>query len=102
MARIVFTSRFKRDYKRLKRKHYKMEEINYCIKLLAQEDFEQLTNKYDNHQLHGKWAKYSAIHIESNWVLIYKKRKDGRYDLLVIDLIATGNHEEYKKQQQVS
>lgn len=97
MARISRSSRFKRNYKKLMRKHYDMGKIDKAIILLAKERFDILKENYDDHQLKGEWKNYRAIHIESNWILIYKKSYDTQIELLTINLEATGNHEEYDK-----
>lgn len=97
MARINRSPRFKRNYKKLMRKHYDMSKIDKVIRLLALEKFDELINHYDDHPLHGNLAGKRVLHIEDNWILIYQKRADHTYNLVIINLEATGNHEEYKK-----
>ncbi len=53
MAKINFTPQFKRDYKKLKRKHYDTNKLKHVINLLVEEKFEILAQKYDDHQLKG-------------------------------------------------
>ncbi|MES5137789.1 type II toxin-antitoxin system mRNA interferase toxin, RelE/StbE family [Lactobacillus jensenii] len=55
MAEINYTPEFKRNYKKLKRKHYNMQKLKHVIELLQHEDFQVLRNSYDDHFLHGKW-----------------------------------------------
>lgn len=100
MAEINFTSEFKRNYKKLKRKNYDMERLKHVISLLEHEKFEILRDSYDDHFLHGKWKGTKALHVEKNrkgnWILIYRISK-GRIQMITIDLITTGNHEVYDK-----
>ena len=98
MAEINYTPEFKRNYKKLKRKHYNMQKLKHVIELLQHEDFQVLRNSYDDHFLHGKWEGNKALHVEKNrkgnWILIYRISKC-KVQLVSIDLVATGNHEIY-------
>ena len=95
MAKINFTPQFKRDYKKLKRKHYDTNKLKHVINLLVEEKFEILAQKYDDHQLKGSFKSMRALHVEhnkaGNWVLVYKIHK-GQLELLTIDLISTGSN----------
>lgn len=53
MAQINYTPQFKRDYKKLKRKHYDLNKLKNVIQLLIDEKFKILVDKYDDHQLKG-------------------------------------------------
>ena len=96
MAKVNFTPQFKRDYKKLKRKHYyDTNKWKHVINLLIEEKFEILAQKYDNHQLKGLFKSMRALHVEhnkaENWVLVYKIHKS-QLELLTIDIISTGSH----------
>lgn len=100
MAIINFTPEFKRNYKKLKRKHYDMQKLKNVIELLETEKFEKLKYSFDDHSLHGKYKGLRALHVEKNrrgnWILIYRI-KNKKIQMIAVDLIATGNHELYKK-----
>lgn len=97
MAKISYSPRFKRNYKKLMRKHYDMNKIDNVIRLLAEENFEILRKKFDDHELKGNLLGKNAVHIESNWILVYEKSYQGEYHLLEVLLISTGNHDDYSK-----
>lgn len=96
MAEINYTPEFKRNYKKLKRKHYNINKLKKVIKLLEKEQFVKLKRSYDDHGLHGNLEGLRSLHVENgkrgNWILIYRIRKNS-IQLIVIDLIATGNHD---------
>ena len=59
MLRIEYSSKFKRDYKRLVRKHAKIELLDDVIRLIARDDEEsreRLMSRHNMHRLRGRWA----------------------------------------------
>lgn len=44
--------------------------------------------EYDDHKLHGVWNGCRELHIESDWLLIY--RRDGQN--LIVYAMGTGTH----------
>ncbi len=71
----VYTTQFKRDFKRIKKRgkdEQKLREV--AEKLLAGQT---LDSKYRNHQLIGNYAGRNECHIEPDWLLIYKA-EEGR------------------------
>lgn len=96
MAQINYTPQFKRDYKKLKRKHYDLNKLKNVIQLLIDEKFKILVDKYDDHQLKGSLRSLCALHVEhnkaGNWILVYKIHS-GNLELLTIDLVSTGSHD---------
>jgi len=83
---IEMTSRFKRDYKLLKKRGYDMSLLKEVIDFLA--DGIPLPARYVDHNLSGNYNGYRECHIQPDWLLIYRIEKD----LLVLGLTRTGSH----------
>ena len=83
---IVWTSQFKKDYKRAVKRNLDMSLIDNCIRMLA--NAEELPPKFRDHDLSGNWAGHRECHIKSDWLLIY--RIEGN-DLILV-LSRTGSH----------
>jgi len=97
------TSRFKREYKKLKKKHYPLDLLRQAIIALLEQDQELLARLHD-HPLKGTWLGYRELHparqsgLRSHkhldgWILIYKISKDR----LILVLVATGDHHTLEK-----
>lgn len=72
MLTIEYTSIFKRDYKRMMKKHYDMEKLEKVVKLLVTNNQDELVRKYRDHALKGNWKGYRELHLDKDWLLIYK------------------------------
>jgi mRNA interferase YafQ len=81
---IQQTTRFKKDYRRLKSQHADLELLKNVITKLQRG--EELESRYRNHQLGGKWKDSFDCHIQPDWVLIYRLTDD------TVILQATGSH----------
>lgn len=66
---VQYTSRFKKDYKLLKRRNCDISKMLDVIDLLR--EGVELPPKYHDHPLHGDYEGHRDCHIEPNWVLIY-------------------------------
>ena len=66
---VKYTSRFKKDYKRLQKRGYDMSKLLDVVDLLR--TGQPLPEKYQDHPLHGDYVGHRDCHIESDWVLIY-------------------------------
>ncbi|MDR1087911.1 MAG: type II toxin-antitoxin system YafQ family toxin [Coriobacteriales bacterium] len=86
---IQRTSRFKKDYKRMKSRNADMGLLKATITTLQNEGV--LDAKHQNHQLEGKWKKSFDCHIQSDWVLICRVTDDA------LILQATGTHSDLFK-----
>ncbi|OQO40323.1 addiction module toxin RelE [Enterococcus hirae] len=86
---IEFTPSFKRDYKRMMKKHYNETEFRKVINLLVNQEQEVLRTKYKDHALQGNWKGFRELHVQSDWLLIYKI--DGKK--LILTLVRTGSHD---------
>ncbi|MCR1913389.1 type II toxin-antitoxin system YafQ family toxin [Enterococcus faecium] len=89
MLTIEFTPSFKRDYKRMMKKHYDETEFRKVINLLVKQEQEVLRTKYKDHALQGNWKGFRELHVQSDWLLIYKI--DGKK--LILTLVRTGSHD---------
>ena len=83
---VVWTAQFKKDYKLADKRGRDIARIDNCIRMLAAG--KQLTPKYRDHSLSGRWSGHRECHIEPDWLLIY--RIEGN-DLILI-LARTGSH----------
>jgi len=89
MLTIEFTPSFKRDYKRMMKKHYDETEYKKVIELLVNMEQEILRIKYRDHALQGNWKGYRELHIQPDWLLVYKV--DNKK--LILTLVRTGSHD---------
>jgi len=64
------TSKFRKDYRRLKKRGYDMSLLDDVILKLS--NGEILSSKYRDHPLKGDKYGYRDCHIQNDWVLIYK------------------------------
>jgi len=86
---IIYTTQFKRDYKKIKKQNKELNKLRVLIeKLISGEGLEP---KYKDHQLTGEFKGYRDCHIEPDWLLIYKKINDN----LILE--RTGSHSELFK-----
>ena len=86
---IHYTSQFKRDYKRIKKQNKDLAKLRTVIEKLASGD--TLETIYKDHPLFGDWKVLRDCHIESDWILIYKRTTD------ILTLQRTGSHSELFK-----
>lgn len=84
------TPRFKRDYKALMKKHYDENLFIDAVRALMNEDAELLSTKYRDHALKGEWAGFREIHVDGDWLLIYRVERD----VLELVLVRTGSHDD--------
>ena len=75
MPTPVFTRQFDKDVKRMQKRGKKLEKIKIIIRVLIEE--ESLDPIHRDHKLIGNWQGRRECHIESDWLLIYKK-EEGR------------------------
>lgn len=89
MLKLVMTSRFKKDYKRLKRSgQYQMEKLLYVLDLLCAE--QPLPAQYRDHTLTGNFRDFRECHIAPDWLLIYQINQSE----LILTASRTGSHAE--------
>lgn len=84
--KISTTSKFKKDYKKIKKRGYNLKLLENVIKILV--ETKTLPDKYLPHQLQGNYIGYMECHILPDWLLIYKIKDDE----LMLVLSRTGTH----------
>lgn len=83
---IVWTTQFKKDYKRAQKRKMDIGRLDDIIRALSRG--EALPEHNKDHALSGQWAGYRECHIQPDWLLVY--RIEG--GVLVLTLARTGSH----------
>ena len=86
---IIYTTQFKRDYKKINKQNKDPNNLKVLIEKLV--SGEKLEPTYKDHQLTNKFKGYRDCHVEPDWLLIYKKT----VDTLILE--RTGSHSELFK-----
>ncbi len=83
---VKFTSKFKKDFKLLKKRNLELDKLYKVIDTLSAGL--PLPEEYHDHPLIGNYKGARECHIRPDWLLIY-----GIYEnILVLELIRTGSH----------
>ncbi|MCH7783227.1 type II toxin-antitoxin system YafQ family toxin [candidate division KSB1 bacterium] len=82
--KIRYTTRFKKDYKKITNQNKNKNALKQVMEILAQG--KKLPSKFNDHKLIGEWNNHRDCHIESDWLLIYRLTKD------TLILERTGTH----------
>jgi mRNA interferase YafQ len=69
MRSLHYTSQFKKDFKRMRKRGADMKKLHEVIEKLVNE--EKLDARYKDHPLQGKFAEAHDCHISPDWILIY-------------------------------
>ena len=85
MRSFDYSKRFRRDYKLCQKQGKDMNKLKAVLQILA--TGEPIPPRYKDHPLKNNWAGYRDLHIEPDWILIYKIVGD-----TVVLLAATGTH----------
>ncbi|OON99013.1 MAG: addiction module toxin RelE [Epulopiscium sp. Nele67-Bin004] len=83
---IIWTSQFKKDYKKAIKRGNDMNIIDDVIRMLSRN--EVLPEKYKDHELKGNYKGYRECHLYPDWLLIYKIDNG----VLTLVLSRTGSH----------
>ena len=87
MAEIVYSSQFKKDFKKARK--LPLSELKAIFDVIsALERGEALDEKFKDHELTGNWANYRECHIKPDLLLIY------RIEDSVLKLARIGSHSE--------
>ena len=70
MREIEYSGQFKRDLKKVKKRGKNMEKIKEPLQLLIEE--KSIPGVYLDHSLSGNWNGCRDLHIEPDWLLIYR------------------------------
>jgi mRNA interferase YafQ len=68
--RVTRSSRFKKDYKLAKKQQKNLSKLKDIIEKLINK--QQLPDKLRDHKLTGSLKEYRELHIEPDWLLIYR------------------------------
>lgn len=83
---IVWTTRFKKDYRQAMKRGLNIDLLDDVIRTLARG--ETLPEKNRDHELTGDWEGHRECHILPDWLPIYRIEDD----ILVLTLSRTGTH----------
>ena len=84
--KLVPTSQFKRDYKRMKKRGLNMNELQVVLDKLCAE--KPLDERHRDHALIGRYVGFRECHIRPDWLLVYAIDKDK----LILVASRTGTH----------
>ncbi len=88
--RIEFTSKFKKDIKRLRNNEAKLSKVANVIELLAQG--EDIPASMKPHKLIGNYAGHLELHVEGDLLLIWVEKTE--LGDMTIYLVRLGSHSE--------
>ena len=71
---IVWTTKFKKDYKLAMKRHMDIDLLDDIIRALSRG--EKLPEKNKDHELTGDWVGHRECHIQPDWLLIYRIEDD--------------------------
>ena len=74
MLTPVTSSRFRRDVKKLEKRGKDMDKLRKVLRLLVEE--QPLPEQYRDHALRGDWFGFRDLHIEPDWLLLYRIEGD--------------------------
>lgn len=84
MLALVPSTRFRKDVKRAEKRGKDLSKLRTVLRLLAQE--QPLPQEYRDHALRGDWIGFRDLHIEPDWLLLYRIEGDE------VQLARTGTH----------
>ena len=90
MYEFAYTQKFLRDVKKIKKKHFDLSKLDQVLDDLADYNSALLKRKYRNHRLKGHWSKYEELHVDADWLLVYKRNKNR----MILTLMTTGSHDQ--------
>ncbi len=70
MREIQYSSKFKRDFKLAKKQNKDLNKLRVIVDLIVND--QPIPEKYADHQLKGEWSIFRELHIEPDWLLIYR------------------------------
>lgn len=86
MLTIRYHNSFKKDYKKILKRHLNIHDMETVMDMLANE--QPLPEKYKDHALTGDWKGFRECHIQPDWLLIYEINNNE----LILYLTRTGSH----------
>ena len=91
--KVDFTTDFKKDYKKILKQGKNVTKLKEIVELIACD--KKIPSIYKNHKLKEcrKFKDCYELHIEPDWLLIYRIR----YNILTLVLVNTGSHSDLFK-----
>lgn len=86
MLQVEYTTQFKRDLKLAKKRKKNLRALNDIMKKIEYE--EVLSPRLKDHALSNNWKHHRELHIEPDWLLIYKIISSEK----VVIFVRTGSH----------
>lgn len=86
MLQVEYTNQFKRDLKLSKKRHKNLNRLHQIMKDIEKQ--QTLDHKLKDHPLVGNWDGHRELHIEPDWLLIYKVNSKKK----VVIFVRTGTH----------
>lgn len=83
---VIYSSKFKRDYKKAIKRGLPESKLEHVLKTLREKG--KLPAEFKPHKLKGKYMGYWECHIQTDWLLIWHQDDAIR----LISLIRTGTH----------
>ena len=68
MLKLVTTTKFRKDYKRIKKRGYDLELLEDILDTLLHG--ETLNQKHKDHALTGNYSGFRECHIQPDWLLV--------------------------------
>lgn len=84
MLTPVWSGRFKRDVKRAEKHGKDMDKLKATLSLLIEQ--KPIPASYNDHPLRGDWKGWRDLHIEPDWLLLYRIEGND------LELARTGTH----------
>lgn len=84
MLTLVLSTQFKRDVRRVKKQGKELAKLQTLVESLRRQEL--LPERYLDHSLRGDWKGCREVHIEPDWLLIYRVKGDE------LHLVRTGSH----------
>nr|SFZ88088.1 hypothetical protein LREN565_1201 [Loigolactobacillus rennini] len=90
--KIITSNLFKKNLKRYKKKHYDISQLENVIDVLIKNDVQKL-KQYGDHSLKGSYQGFRELHIQPNWLLVYRFEDN----CLKLYLLNLGTHDDLFK-----
>lgn len=94
---IEYSPIFNRGVKRAKKKLFDLSKLEKVIRLIVAEEENLLIREYRDHQLKGSHKGLRELHIEKDWLLVYKIVNQE----LTLYLLATGSHDDVFRESKI-
>ncbi len=91
MLHVEYTTKFKRDLKLAKKRNKNLKSVHEIIEQIVHE--KPLALQLKDHPLTGNWNHHRELHIEPDWLLIYKLLSEEK----TVIFVRTGTHSDLFK-----